>query len=77
MTEKVYNIDVPCCAWCGKEGLHQHAVEEIQRLNSSAYHITLYDLSGAPLPPDAVEEMTETVDRLAKAHNLVTSIKRG
>lgn len=43
----------------------------------SAVSVTLYDLSGAPLPQYVVNEMAAVAERLAKLHRLVVNVSKG
>lgn len=43
---------------------------------NNAVSVTLYDMSGAPLPPHTVKELESFVEGLAKKENLLVSVAR-
>lgn len=43
----------------------------------SAVNITLYDMSGAPLHPDVVREITLCAEKIAKRDKLLVNVIRG
>lgn len=43
---------------------------------SSALHITVYDLSGAPLNPEALDELKDILENFIRREKLVISYAR-
>lgn len=44
---------------------------------TNAVHITLHDLSGAPMNPKAVSEFEKAAEAIAKKEGLVVNVARG
>jgi outer membrane protein OmpA-like peptidoglycan-associated protein len=43
---------------------------------SSAIHITLFDMSGAPLSPDVAKQLEQLAEKLAKKEKLTLNVEK-